>query len=460
MDVIPFVHEGLGNSSYLVGLGADRAILVDPDRSVRRYLQAAEARGWRIASVFETHVHADFVTGACEIMAAAGACVFHAHDSGVRYPHRALHSGERVTLEGAEVEVIASPGHTPEHTSYVLRTAGAPPALFSGGALTAGSAARTDLVSPDLTEILTRAQFHTIRQAFNALPDEALVYPTHGAGSFCTAGPAGERTSTLGRERAANPLLSIDDEEEFVCWFPTTFPAMPAYFAHMRDVNQAGPRLRRKIPDPPALAPALFQRAATQDGVIIDVRPVPDYAAGHILGSINISYREAYATWLGWLAPLGTPLLFVLNSVGRAPSPEVLERVIEESLLVGHERFSGWLEGGIEAWRAAGLPLLSMQLIDPQEARRQILDGAAVIDVREPDEYASGHIEGATHLPLGSLAERLDSLPRDRPIVTSCAMGERSTTAASLLERAGFGPLLNLRGGIAAWREAGQPLRV
>src|SRR5574341_388355 len=245
MEIVSFVHEGLGNSSYLVGLGNGEAVLVDPDRTAARYFAAAGERGWRIAAAFETHIHADFVTGAPEVIAATSASVYVSYEAPMAYPHKGLKQGELLRLDGAEIEVIASPGHTPEHVSFVLRTAEGPPALFSGGALTAGAAARTDLVAPELTEPLTRAQFRTIHNAFNVLPDETLLLPTHGSGSFCTAGGAGERTSTLGRERVSNPLLLHEDEDEFTRWFPTTFPAVPAYFSRMREVNVAGPRLRK-----------------------------------------------------------------------------------------------------------------------------------------------------------------------------------------------------------------------
>jgi rhodanese-related sulfurtransferase len=306
-------------------------------------------------------------------------------------------------------------------------------------------------VAPELTEPLTRAQFRTIHTAFNALPDETLLLPTHGAGSFCAAGSPGERTSTLGRERDSNPLLLHADEDEFTRWFPTTFPAVPAYFARMRGVNEAGPRLRREIPMPRALPPDAFREAA-KDALVVDVRAVQEYALSHIPGSLSIAFREAYATWLGWLVPLGTPLLFVL---GEMP----IEQVIDESLLIGQERFAGRLEGGMEAWERVGLAVRALPGARPDAARQLVSDGATAVDVREPDEYAAGHISGALHIPLGRLQSELARVTRDRPVLTYCAMGERSTTAASLLERAGF-DVRNLEGGIEAWRAAGQRVSV
>jgi rhodanese-related sulfurtransferase len=447
MTVIPFVHEGLGNSSYLVELPDGAAALVDPDRTAQRYLRAAEERGLRITTVLETHLHADFVTGAKEVAHALGARIFLPEGAGSRYEHDALRAGERLRLGGVEVEAVGSPGHTTEHLSYALRRAGGPPVLFSGGSLIVGGAARTDLIAPDQTEALTRAQYRTLRGSFTTLPDETLLYPTHGVGSFCSAGAGGDRTSTLGRERARNPLLSLEDEEEFVRWFPTTFPAVPAYYARMRAFNRAGPRLRREIAEPPALDAGAFDRAQ-ESSTLIDLRSVDDYATAHIPGSLHIPLRDAYPVWLGWLVPEDSPLLFVLDD-------KPMERVIDESLLVGYEGFAGWLEGGVEAWARGGKPIRRTELVDVDEARRLLRAGAVALDVREPAEYAAGRIDGAVHAPLGELLQHLERIPRDRPVVAYCGHGFRGSTAASLAERAGFQRVVNLRGGFEAWERAG-----
>ncbi len=449
MNVVPFVHEGLGNSSYLVGIDGGEAILVDPDRSVQRYLDAAAARDWHMRAVLETHLHADFVSGAREVTRATGATLFLPEGASSRLPHRSIRAGERIRLEGTEIEALASPGHTPEHMSYVLRTGGLPPSLFSGGSLIVGGAARTDLIAPELTESLTRAQYRTLKRAFAPLPDETLLCPTHGGGSFCSAGASNERTSNLGAERARNPLLTFDDEDEFAAWFPTTFPAAPDYFFRLRAINQAGARLRSDVAAARPLSPTEVNRLHGQT-LIVDVRPMVEYLTGHIPCALSIPFRDAYAVWLGWLVPPEALLLFVTGGVA-------LERVVDESLLVGYERFGGWLEGGMEAWVAARLPVETAAIVDAAGARIALIDGALALDVREPDEYAAGHVEGAVHLPLGKLAARAHELPSDRPILAYCGHGERSTTALSILERAGRKPLLNLRGGIDAWRDAGYP---
>ncbi len=447
MTVIPFVHEGLGNSSYLVGTGDGNALLIDPDRSIGRYLATASARGWTINHVFETHLHADFVSGSLEVRAAIGAELFVPEAASVRFPHRPVQNGDSVGTGRGEVSVIASPGHTPEHCSYVFDLDGTAPTLFSGGSMLVGGAARTDLISPDMTAALTASQYRTITAAFKHLPDETLLMPTHGGGSFCSTGGGGERTSTLGLERRTNPLLTHEDEAEFVSWFPTTFPAAPRYFFRLRPINQTGPRLRSSIRVPRPLPAAEFDQLRAQ-AAVIDLRPQADYMAGHIPGAISNTFRDAFATWLGWLIPEDAPLLFVLGE-------EPIERVLDECLLVGYERFAGVLAGGMPAWEASGLEVLRDDLVDANEAGRLVANGATVVDVREANEFAEGHVPGAVHIPLGALEARSNEISSDRPVVTYCGHGERSATALSLLERLGFGSLANLDGGIGAWQEAG-----
>jgi len=450
MSVVPFVHEGLGNSSYLVGLGDGSAAVIDPDRSVQRYVQAAGARGWTISHVFETHLHADFVSGALEIRASTGAELFVPEAAEVCFPHRGVRPGDSIHTELGAVTAVASPGHTPEHSSYAFRPSGSPPMLFSGGSLLVGGAARTDLISPEATSGLTRAQYRTITSAFSDLPDETLLLPTHGGGSFCSTGAGGERTSTLGLERRTNPLLAHSNEEEFVSWFPTTFPSAPRYFFRLRSVNQAGPRLRSEISLPPALPPHEFERVRPR-ATVIDVRPQAEFMAGHIPGAMSNAFRDSFATWLGWLVPENAPLLFVLGD-------EPPERVIEECLLVGYERFAGVLEGGTQAWSEAGFEVARAELAGADRVRRMLSDGAVAVDVRELSEFREGHVPGALNIPLGELERRAAAIPGKLPVVTYCGHGERSATALSLLEQLGFTNLVNFDGGYDAWREAGLPV--
>ncbi|MDQ4108215.1 MAG: MBL fold metallo-hydrolase, partial [Actinomycetota bacterium] len=269
MDVQLFRDGGLGNGSYLVEVSAGRAVLIDPDRRVRRYLEAAKVRGFEIAGVLDTHLHADFVSGAQDIRAETDAELYEPAEAGVSFPHTPVAPGERIDLEDVAVEVLSTPGHSPEHVSYVFRREDeTAPVLFSGGALIVGGAARSDLVGPELTDHLTRHQFETLQRAFSGLPDETLVKPTHGGGSFCSVGSGKKHTSTLGEERATNRLLSMG-EKEFLSTWPASFPRTPAYFARMREINWSGPRLRKDIEMPRPLTPEGFAAAASEEGSIV-----------------------------------------------------------------------------------------------------------------------------------------------------------------------------------------------
>ena len=349
-----------------------------------------------------------------------------------------------------EIEVLSTPGHSPEHVSYVFRREGEPaPVLFSGGALIVGGAARSDLAGPELTDHLTHHQFETLQRAFSELPDETLLKPTHGGGSFCSAGSGSKLTSTLGEERSTNRLLSMSEQEFLTSW-PASFPRTPAYFARMRGINWAGSRLRKDIEMPRPLTPQAFAAAASEPGsVVVDVRDPASYAEAHGEGALAIPFRDAFPTWLGWLVPADARLLLVLGDAA-------LEDVVDACLLVGVERIDGYLDGGMEAWRAAELPVRSLPAIGPEDTVAWLEKGAQALDVREPDELGFGGVAGAVSVPLGDLPGHTATLPPGRPLLVYCASGMRSTTAASLLERAGVGPVVNLRGGYGAWQEAGR----
>ncbi|HEX6131600.1 MAG TPA: rhodanese-like domain-containing protein [Actinomycetota bacterium] len=450
MRVELFHDPGLGNGSYLLEVAAGKAVLIDPDRRVARYLRGAEDLGSEIVAVIDTHLHADFVSGSLDVVRATGAELVLPAEAGVAFAHRPAKAGDRIALADVELEVRATPGHAPEHVSYVARVDGRDDdlALFSGGALIAGGAARSDLVSPDATDGLTRAQLRTVREAFADLPDATPVYPTHGGGSFCSVGGGGSHTTTLGTERRSNPIARFaGDEDAFVAWWPTTFPAIPTYFGRMRAVNRTGPRPREEVAPPPPLDPHAFDAARRGDAVVVDARPADAYGAGHVPGSLAIPYRSSFATWLGWLVPADARLLLV------ADDPE-LGAIVDDAMLVGYERFAGSLHGGIEAWIDEGLSVRSMPTIGAEDAVPWLEMGAAPLDVRERDEYDLGHVAGATHVSLGQLEDRVAELPAGRPLLAYCASGQRSATAASILEGLGVGPVVNLRGGYGAWRQA------
>ena len=269
----------------------------------------------------------------------------------LEFPHHGLSDGDEVDLGGLTLRALATPGHTPEHLSYLLLDGSRPVALFSGGSLLVGAVARTDLVAPERTEPLARALWRSLHDQILTLPDSVAVYPTHGAGSFCSAPAGSERTTTIGREKAANPLLAAPDEDSFVRALLDGLGSYPPYFLRLREVNRHGPALFGAAPPVlPRLGVGEVRRLVAGGGLLIDVRSMADFAAGHVPGSLSISLREQFATWLGWLVDPGRPLLFLL-----AGGQERAE-VVRQALKVGYERLTGELDGGITAWQAAGWP--------------------------------------------------------------------------------------------------------
>ncbi len=457
MRVEVFHDPGLGNGSYLLEVAPGKAVLVDPDRRVTRYLRGVDDLGWELVAVLDTHLHADFVSGSLEIARATGAELILPSEAGVGFAHRGVRGGDRIDLGDLELEVRATPGHSPEHVAYVARVDGGglnreqpdEVAIFSGGALIAGGAARSDLVAPELTDELTRAAFRSAREAFADLPDAAMLYPTHGGGSFCSAGSGGSHTTLLAVERVSNEVLTFEgDEDDFVAWWPTTFPAIPTYFGRMRDVNAAGPRPVAGIEPPAPLDPAAFHAARdAEHALVIDCRRPDAYGAAHVPGSLAIPFRDSFPTWLGWLAPADARLLLVVDEAD-------LPAIVDACLLVGYESFGGWLRGGVEAWADEDLPVRSLPTIGEPDAVPWLAMGAQPLDVREPHEVELGRIAGAVAIPLGRLDDGIDDVPSGRPLLAYCGSGLRSVTAASILERRGVGPVVNLRGGYGAWRQA------
>ncbi len=436
--IVPVVDEGLGNSSYLVDLGDGRALVVDPVRDPTPYLDLAHQRRLRLTHAVETHLHADFVSGSREL-AARDARIVAARAAGLRFPHQGLDDEEELDLGGLVLRALATPGHTPEHVAWLLLDAGRPLALFSGGALLVGGVARTDLIGPDQTEPLTRAAWRSL-QRLQALPDDLRVHPTHGAGSFCSAPGNAERTTTIGAERAHNLLLSAPDEQAFAERLLGGLGSFPPYFLRLRAVNQRGPRvLTERDRTLAALSVQQIRRKVHDGAVLVDVRPAKAFGAGHPAGALSIALRPAFATWLGWLVEPDRPLLFVLDD------GQDRGELLRQCHKIGYER----LAGGMAAWRAAGLPEGHLELVAPGEVV------GPVLDVRQASEVADGHLPGAVTVELGALdGDQLPAQLPEGPITVMCEHGERATTAASLLERAGRQDLRVALGGPDDWRRA------
>ncbi len=438
----PLVDEGLGNSSYLVDLGDGSALVVDPFRDPRPYLLEAGRRGLRLRFAAETHLHADFVSGAREL-AKEGATVLASAGGRTQFDHQPLRGGDEIDLGGLTLRVLATPGHTPEHLSFLIEDR-SPVALFTGGALIVGGVARTDLISPEQTEPLARAAWRSIQEQLVTLPDDLPVYPTHGSGSFCSAGPGDERTTTIGAEKRLNPLLQAGHEDQFVDWLiggPGTFPP---YFLELRDINRRGPAVYGS--DTPQLAPLAvgdLDRAVADGAVLVDARPVQRFSAGHVPGALSLELRPQFGVWLGWvIEDLETPLAFVVDR------DQDHDWLVRQCLQVGFENLVGELTGGMTAWEGAGRPLARTTLTDRPTS------GRALLDVRQRSEWEAGHIPGAVHVELGELSVAPDGRLPQGPLLTHCVHGQRAMTAASLLQRAGLDDVVVYSGGPREWTES------
>ncbi|MBJ8340830.1 MBL fold metallo-hydrolase [Antrihabitans sp. YC3-6] len=441
IDLVPLVDEGLGNSAYLVDLGDGRALVVDVSRDLRAVHAAANKRGLTVAFAADTHLHADFLSGAHQLGATVGARVLASANGGREFTHTGLSDGDEVDLGGLRLRALTTPGHTHEHLAFLLLDGEREVGVFTGGSLLVGSAARTDLVAPDRTEALARSQYASLHR-LAALPGEVEVWPTHGAGSFCSAPPGAERTSTIARERASNPLLAAADEDAFVTALLGSLGSFPPYFLRLGELNRRGPALLPDIAGIAALDGEATHRHVDDGAVLIDVRPLARFAAGHIPGSLSIPLRPVFATWLGWLAPADRPIIIVRDT------EQDLTEIVWQAAKIGYDNLIGELAGGVDAWSAAGLELTRTNLVGPDQ-----VDGVRVLDIRQTPEFVSGHVPGAVHIELGDIAARAEDLPHE-PTVVMCGHGERAMGAASLLEQAGHRDVSVLAGGPDDWVHA------
>jgi hydroxyacylglutathione hydrolase len=459
VDLEVFVTRGLGDSSYLLASGRE-AVLVDPQRDAWRFTAAAEAKGWRIIHVLETHVHNDYLSGALETRAATGADIVAPARGRYEFEHLPADDGDEIRFGEYTLTALATPGHTPEHLTWLVGQAGAPAgpdrnlapvAAFTGGSLLVGSVGRTDLLGPALAPALTLDQQRSLRRLAE-LPDSTRILPTHGAGSFCSAGPvASKRTTTIGTEKGQNPAFeSIDlDETAFREQLLGGLGLVPAYYAHMAGLNRKGPRILRGYRRPPELEPEALHRASAAAGgaTIVDGRRRDEFAAGHIPGSLNIELDESFAAYVGWLVPFGAPVILVLPE----PVDASLEEATTQLLRVGYERVLGWLEGGVEAWRAAGRELNSYPTTTIDAVNAGEDSDRLILDVRQPNEWREGSIPGSQRIFVADLPNRLAEIPANQPVTVLCRSGARASIAASILDAAGRDVRLVARGGAPGW---------
>jgi hydroxyacylglutathione hydrolase len=451
-----FFVEGLGHASYLIGSDSTReAAVVDPRRDIDVYLKAAAEAGLRIRYVLETHVHNDFLSGAKAIAARLGAEHAASAEAGLTFQHRGVREGDQLDLGELKITVLFTPGHTPEHVSYVVADtsrADEPVLVFTGGDLLVGSVGRPDLLGRALGEKLAPQLYDSLFGKILKLEDYVEVMPTHGAGSLCGRSISSKRTTTIGYERRHNVFLQKTDRQAFVDFVLDGNPYVPAYYKNMRPGNLAGAD-GFAAPSPRPLAVGEVQHALGHGALVLDTRSPGAFGGGHVPGAYNVGLGAMLATWVGSLLPSDAPIVLVLERESD------WEEVTTTLGRIGYEQVMGYLSGGIEAWQLLGLPLARIEQIDVHELerRRQATPGLQVVDVRMEGEWESGHIPGATFLPLTDVPSRASEIDPDRPTAVICGSGYRSSIASAFLERRGVRQIANVLGGMSAWNEAGLP---
>jgi hydroxyacylglutathione hydrolase len=460
-----FEDEGLSQYSYAIGCEDARIVaIVDPRRDIEVYLEFAAARHVRITHVLETHIHADFASGARELAERTGAALcLSAYDAGeiyeVAFPHRELRDGDHLELGRIHIQALHTPGHTPEHLSFLVydtaRTAEMPALLLSGDFLFVGSVGRPDLVGGGTDAMLASAQYDSVQKVAR-LPDGLEVHPGHGAGSMCGAGMSARPMSTVGFERAANPFLGAGlTREAFSERLLSELPPVPPYYRRMKVLNAQGPTALNGVPGTGPVTPGEFHALVDEGHHVIDLRDQIAFGGAHIPGAFGLGLGPNLSAWAAWVVPYDVPLLLV------ADDPSQTSDAVRALVRVGLDAVRGHLEGGMQAWIAAGYRVAALK----QESPADLLDTLSanprlqVLDVRTKDEWRRGHICGATHLMGGEVPERASELARaGARLALVCQTGYRSTVAASVLARAGLRDVRSVTGGMNAWQHAGLPV--
>ena len=449
----------LAHASYLLGSEGEAAV-VDPQRDIDQYVAEAGAQGLEIKYVIETHLHADFVSGHRELATRTGAEIVFSREAGATFPHRAVADGDELKIGKVVLRILETPGHTPEGISVVvIDTAESPEPrmVLTGDTLFIGDVGRPDLAGGRgyTAEMMAGMLYDSLHGKLLKLDDSVEVYPAHGAGSMCGRNISKETSSTIGQQRRFNYALAAMPRRDFVSMMTTDLPDAPAYFSYDVEINRTGAASLAASPRPAALSPEQVSHNANQGHTVLDVRTAAEFGAGHVPGAVNVGLGGQFASWAGSLVATSAPLIIV--AADDAQVDEALMRLAR----VGLENVKGYLGGGIDAWRAAGLETATVRQISVDDLR-EMLDAQPdlqVIDVRRPAEYAGGHAPRAVNAPLSNrLAEQLTALDPARPTAVICAGGYRSSAATSLLAPRGFRQLFNVAGGTAAWIAAGHPV--
>lgn len=461
MIVKQFHLESLGHASYFIGAEeTGEAFVLDIRRDVNPYLDEARKQGMSIAYELETHQHNDYVTGICELADRISVQCLAGKHANVGYDARPMADGERFIMGEVVFQILHTPGHIPKHISVLVtdRSRGEEPVLLlSGGALLVGDVARPDLLGgKEEAAKHAEAMCKMLQEKILTLPDYVEVYPTHVSGSLCGGNIGSRLSTTIGYERRMNPVLAdLNQKDHFVkqCLDLQQLPGVPPYWPRMRKINTDGPPILGSLPEPPALQPDQFDRQQQDGKVIVDCRQAEAFSI-HIPGALNVGLGSSFATWAGTVIPAESSVLLVLNS------PDDLWEVTWQLLRIGYPLPAGWLAGGMLAWRTAAKPLHNLpqwSVWDLQQHRQQDSD-LEILDVRQPGEWAAGHIQNARFITGSDVPQRIQEIGENRQIAVICGSGYRSSVIASFLQYHGYQNVVNVLGGMSAWKAAPFPL--
>ena len=450
--------EGIAELSYLIGDDSrGTAAVIDPRADVEVYVELARSRKLSITHIFETHIHADLVSGARELHARVGkGDIFVSVEGGAKYEfhHQPIRDGDQFEFGDLLLTARHTPGHTPEHVSYEASEKSRAPkpfGVFTGDSLFVNSAGRPDLLGSEKAEKLAYELYDTLYDYYLQLDDDVIIYPSHGAGSPCGASIGDRLESTIGYERRFNPFLQLSGKKEFKDYALSTAPPEPTYYKRMKKLNARGPEVLGNLPVIPALPPEEFQAAAeNKKNLVIDTRQMLAFGGGHIEGALNIGGRPELSIWAGWLLDPEQPLLLVLDS------EEKVEQIVRLFLRTGFSKFEGYLVGGMKAWDNAALPLAEIDQMTVHELKKRA-EEVQIVDVRSPDEWKGGRIPGAKHLFLPELEKKSRELDKNAPVAVYCDSGYRASLGTSILQKEGF-KVHNIPGSWQAWVNAKYPV--
>jgi hydroxyacylglutathione hydrolase len=465
-----FYDTPLAQASYLIGCQATgEAIVIDANRDIAQYVDAAEAQKLRITHVTETHIHADFVSGSRELGHAAGAQLFLSAEGGADWQYlfaaaagaMLLRDGTSIRVGNIRLDVLHTPGHTPEHICFVVTdgaTATEPMGIVSGDFVFVGDVGRPDLLEKaariEGTMDAAARALHASLARFRALPDWLQVWPGHGAGSACGKALGAVPASTVGYEKRFNWGLQAMTEDQFVQRVLDGQPEPPLYFAQMKRVNREGPSLLHGFRRPERLPAARLAELLAGGQVVVDTRPTATFAQAHVPGTINIPLNKSFSTWAGWLLPYDRDIHLIVDDESRA-----LDEAVRDLSMIGLDRIAGVFgHDAVGVWAQSAATGQVAQSSATELHDTLLPRGVAVVDVRSQSEWDAGHLPGAHHLQLGTLGTRLDEVPRDGVVVVHCQGGTRSAIAASLLAARGYHNVINLQGGYQGWVSAGYPV--